>query len=419
MKTEKLTRALYAVLILLSFCSCRKASDDCGKDKISNRVFIIYSCGHNNLSSMLLDDIREVGESITHEMCRESDRIIVFNHASVGRNYSAPVNPVLMQMYRNKKGVLVKDTLKVFQSKTYASDGTPSEEGYTGSDPKTLVEVLQYVKKNFPSKQYSLLMSSHGTGWLPYNYYSTGVITKTFGADYSGSGSMGVPYEIDVKDLAQAFRTADMKFEYILMDACYMGGVETAYELGDVCRYFLASQTEIWGDGLVYTSILNNIFARDPEKGLTAICEEYMEYYRKMGSPATISLVDCSGMALLARVCRELFEKYRSEMNSTYVKETAQVFRPTTTTSGWYNKTFFYDLEDVLLASGIDGDEQAALSSALGACVLFKDATDKLFDGSALKHHCGLTMFLPVAAKAELSGYYRGFMWNKDTALVK
>lgn len=39
---------------------------------------------------------------------------------------------------------------------------------------------------------------------------------------------------IDISTLAEGIKLSGLKMQYILFDACYMGNVETAYELKDV-----------------------------------------------------------------------------------------------------------------------------------------------------------------------------------------
>lgn len=382
-------------------------------------VLIMYSCGHNNLSSSLLEDINDIGKTSPFENYSNDFKVVAFSHSIQGRDFSIPVDPVLMQVYRDKNGKMVKDTLMIYPSKRYAEDGTPSEEGFTGSDPKTLETVLKDIRRLVPAENYGFLFTSHGTGWLPYNYYSTGEITKTAGADYSGYGwSMGVPCEIDVKDYAAAFRNAGMKVEYMMMDACFMGGVETAYQIKDICRYYIASQTEIWSDGLVYTTMTQNIFGGNIREGLVKLCQDYMANYRRKSLPATISMTDCSKLGTLSATCKDLFRKYRAKLDGIN-KRDIQVYLPTQSTPGWSGKTYFYDLEDILLHLDPDESEKSRLDAVMQECIVFKDATDKLFDGSALRHHGGLSMYLPCAGNTALSSYYSDFLWNCDTALVQ
>lgn len=416
---RKLIQFAIAGVFACVILSCEKTLPVPGDTPVNEKAFIVYSCGHNNLSSSLLEDINDMAADAPLEVFPDQYSLVVFSHRIAGNDFSVPVDPILYQIYRNAKGRIIRDTLAIYPSKTYAPDGTPSEEGYTGADAKTLKTVLKDIQKLVPAREYNMLFSSHGTGWLPYNYYSTGVVTKTAGADYSGYGwTVGVPCEMDVKDYAKAIADSGIHLRAMLMDACFMGGAETAYELRNVCDYYVASQTEIWSDGLVYTSMLKNVFNADTEKGLNDLCTEYMANYRKKSKAATISAVKTSGLTRLAEVCRSYFLQYRSEIAGLNPSN-VQVFRPTTSTTDWEKKTFFYDLRDVIYQALPIGASMTDIDRALEECILFKDATTTLFDGTKLRTHCGLTMYLPCAGNADLSEYYKGFMWNSATVLVK
>lgn len=409
-----LLAALAALIPALSSCEKRIHGNPGGDGKnAAEKIFIIYSCGHNNLSSSLLVNINDICKTSPYCNYDSFYKVLVFNHRAQGSDYSRPVDPVLMQVYRNSRGEAVRDTLRIFPSKTYDENGTPSQEGYTGSDPETLREVLEYVKENYPAGEYGFLFSSHGTGWLPYNYYSTGKFsTKSAGADYSGNRTMGVPSEMDVKDFAQAIRDSGMHMKYILMDACFMGGIEVAYEVRDLCDYLMVSPAEIWSGGFMYRKMLSHLWG-NAEPDLHTMCEDYLGMY----SQATITLADCRKLERLAAECKVLFERYRSDMNAVDESEIQGFFRRA------YNpedeKHWFYDLRDIFIKSGISDAALADFDNALEQCVLYAGHTDTLFDGHYCLAYCGFSMYLPCVGNAELDGYYKQFQWNKDTGLVK
>ena len=64
--------------------------------------------------------------------------------------------------------------------------------------------------------------------------------------------------EIDITDLAEAI---PMNMDYIIFDACFMGGVEVAYELMEKCDKMVFSQTEILADGMDYKTMCSYLFA--------------------------------------------------------------------------------------------------------------------------------------------------------------
>lgn len=382
--------ALGAALML---CSCEKSLQK--RDKIQ-KVFIMYSCGYNNLSRELLADIAEVVETSPLSMYNDYCRILVFSHRADG-SYTKAVNPVLMEVYTDMNGNPVMDTIATYP-------------GRTGSDAGLLNEVLLKIKDGYPAEEYGFLFSSHGTGWLPFDYYANP--TKTLGSDtsYEG-GSLHSGYEMDVTDFAAAF---PMKMEYMLLDACFASGIETAYELKDVTDYFVASPAEILSDGLVYTDIVRRVMGQQ-EADVYGICEDYMKHYENQY--AAITLVDCRKLDRLAEVCSVLFEKYRYEMDSVDEQKIQAYFRRERRPSN--EKHWFYDLEDIFIQCEATPSDLDLLHSALEECVLFADATERLFGYTGNQHVCGLSMYLPQMGNEYLNDYYRTYKWNKDTGLVE
>lgn len=382
-------------LAIAALCSCEKSLPRLERTK---KVFIIYSCGFNNLNGNLLQDINEICETSPALAYDGYYKIFVLSHRVSQGGYSEPVAPVLMQVYRNRKGEVVRDTLHTYP-------------GRTGSDASLLKEVLTRIHADYPADEYGFLFTSHGTGWLPFDYYAHG--SKTVGSDFGpvAGGGTGSVYEMDVTDFAAAF---PMKMKYVLMDACYASCVELAYEMRNVCDYLVASPTEILDDGLVYTSMLKHLL-HDSEPDLEGLCRAYMDYYKSR--IASITLVDCSYLDQLAAVCKTLFEKYRTEMANVNEKNIQAYFRRTG--SQYTEKHWFYDLEDIIIRCGASNADLAALHNALENAVLYADATDRLFGDTVKEHVCGLGMYLPKMGTPYLDDYYRSYAWNKDTGLVK
>lgn len=398
--------------VLTAVCGCEERLPAPVKDKDeAEKTFIIYSCGHNNLSRDLLKDIEDICSTSPYTVMGGNYRVLVFSHSAKGNSWNIACKPVLMQVYRNSDGHVKRDTIQTWKSE-YDDKGHLKEGTYTGSDTRTLKEVLDIIKTQFPSKEYGLLFSSHGTGWLPYNYYNTGRITKSMGADYTGAGIMGVPSEMEVTDFARTIRESGMKFRYMLLDACFMGGVETAYEFRDICDYIMASPTEIWSGGFMYSTMLDHLFAH-AAPDLKAMCKAYMSQYKV----ATISLIDCSKLEQLSAVCKNIFEKYRTAIASVNERQVQGFFRRT---GDYYSeKHWFYDLEDILDKAGITQEDRTRLDASLRDCIIYKAASERLFDGWECKAFCGLSMYLPCVGDADLDNYYRRYEWNKASGLVK
>lgn len=434
--TGRITALFVPIVCLMCILSCSK--ERLGTDPVNERkTLILYSCGYNNLTGNLRSNMDSICTAAPYRHQSGCYKLLVYSHlAKTSSDYNTPVAPVLIDVYKDKWDHLVMDTLAVY-SETESSASTA-----------TLRKVLSYIKANFPSKEYGLVFSSHGTGWLPLGYYASAddggdifwnsapapcsvpaqdessgrrflssyfnpidgdlahPLVKSVGAAYKGTSFKLISSdEMEIVDFAAAL---PMKMKYIVMDACLMGGVEFAYELKDKVEYFASSQTEILSHGFTYETMPGRLlYSSDAD--VRGVCEDFFEYYRQRNSSATVSLVYCKALPHLAAVCRELCEKYRLQLSEVDDNKVQGYFRS--------NKHWFYDLEDVFVKAGISESDHALLSGALDECVLYKAATPS-FLGIKINTHSGFSMYLPCNGSEELDRFYRNFLWNKDVALV-
>lgn len=393
----------------------------------------MYSLGFNNLSGALEDDINDVFKGTLPSHYRKDDVILVFSHNTKG-SYSTPNPPVLTRLYRNQFGYADRDTLMVYPDETISSSA------------ETLNQVLEYIKKEFPAQSYGMLMSSHGTGWVPAGYASDpdryeGEVTdeddwtwnrpmrrptpyiekqqidgmpmvKSFGVQNNPDDTA---YEIDITELADAI---PMYMEYIIFDACFMGGIEVAYELRDICRYLCFSQTEILSDGMDYTDITDYLFDKDGPD-LKGFCKGFYHHYASLSDAyrsATISLVDCTALEPLAEVCRDIFKDNRAGLASIEGSGMVQQYFRDSYRS---IHKWFYDLQSICRNCGASGEHMARLEDALSDCVIYKAATETFMNSISITEHCGLSMYLPYKSRDYLNAFYKELEWNKETGLVE
>ena len=338
-----------------------------------------------------------------------------------------------MRIYKGYGGEVVTDTLVRYPASVHSAD------------PAQLNAVLTYVRDNFPAKTYGMIFSSHATGYLPAGYYANpkdymyapssaimgrqghqkphyGVpyvepehdpslpMVKSVGQDQVGTYGAYLSYEIQIEDFAKAL---PMYLDYILFDACLMGGVEVAYELAGKCGLVGFSQTEVLAEGFDYEEIPTRLLHGgnpDPQ----AVCEDYFQQYDIQSGiyrSATISMVDCSKMEPLAEVCRELFEKYREPMRLVDPETIQRFYR--------YDYHWFYDLTDIVAKSGAADEELQALNDALEQCVVYKAATPEFMGSFTIDTYSGFSMYLPSHGSLELDKYYKTLQWNIATGLVE
>lgn len=423
-----------AAALLAAGCDWLCPDNGCTVDTENRKTLLLYSAGHNSLRHYLLDDIQNLKQGwLPGDGCND-DILLVYTHTPRhSGSYSEPSTPYLLRLYQDKNGTAVSDTLITYEAGTISSSAAQ------------INKVLTYIKDNFTSGSYGMIFSSHATGYLPAGFYKDpdsytfttkgmmmksarlhGIPTpvpyiepeydpslpmvKSIGEDRMGSGNSQLSYEIDLPDFAAAI---PMKLDYLLFDACLMGGVEVAYELRGKASKVGFSQAEVLAEGLNYKTLASRLLQNDipdPE----GVCDDYFAYYDAESGvyrSATISLIDCDRMDALGEVCRELFQTYREAISTTDHTKVQRFFR--------YGKHWFYDLESILLNAGISQSDLDRLHSALDQCVIYKGHTPEFMNEFAINTFSGFSMYLPSNGHEELEKFYKTLKWNQATGLVE
>lgn len=422
-------RAALASLLMLSAVACDKTFDDMPGNKgtapVRNvtsekaQVLVLYSAGFNSLCAALEDDVNDMKSGYLPLVGSMSKAVLVYSRrlSETGR-YTDRTPSYLIRLSSDGWGKVISDTLKTWPE---------TDEAVSAS---TMTDVLETVKGLYPHASYGMVFSSHGSGWLPSGYYSTGKITAgTAGLqavpyiDPNSDGSMprvksiGIDnitsrntYEMEIETFAQAL---PMKFDYIIIDACLMGGIEVAYALKDKCDKLVFSQAEVLEDGLCDYTTLTQRVLKPVAPDLYNLCEDSYQHYKNQDDPIyrslTISMIDCTRLDGLAESCKSLFSKYRNQISLVNAANVQGYFRS--------RKHWFYDLTDILRQSGVPEVDMTDYNKAMSDCVLYNAATDT-FINFDIRTHCGLSMYLPADGNSELDEFYKTLSWNKASGLV-
>lgn len=425
-------KTLISIILSLTVAVSCKIDDPSKGPKNPGHVFLMYSAGYNSLSNYLREDINDLKNGYIPGNKEGDDVMLVYSHLTDKYgSYDKPVSPVLFRMYKNKKGRTICDTLYTFPAETRSSS------------KETFNQTLSLVKNRYPSaKSYGMILSSHATGYLPSGYYSnsskyeSGGITlmddkntpegaveyvapdfdpslpavKSIMQDRAFVNGGDFSYEMDLRDFADAI---PMKLEYILVDACLMGGIEFAYQIKNKCNKVAFSQTEVLADGLNYKTLAGHLLGRNTPD-VESVCKDYFEQYDVMTGvyrSATYSLIDCTRLDGLAILCRELFEEYRHGLNSIDAGKVQRYYRS--------NYHWFYDLESILIEAGMTPEDHTRLKDALNDCIIYKAATPAFMNEFDINTYSGFSMFLPRKGGDYLKAYYTGLAWNEATNLVE
>lgn len=403
MKRIKL-HILFLAMLALLFSSCEKEQIPDGKN-----VLIIYSMGFNSIYDYLKGDLNELMQGYIPSQNPNDNILLVFYQTREGRDYPwKPSEAALYEVSRNTNGKIRKRKLLTLPSSTVAASA------------EVLEQVLLFVKNEYPDKNYGMLMSSHGAGWVPSAYCQrpsdfengyTGTNSSTFGIGdhYDGVAHSG---EIDLKELGEAI---PMKLDYLIFDACFMGGIEVAYELRGKVGKLIFSQAEIAGEGMDYLNMCSYLL-KGNSPDLQGFTESFYRLYENDATyGCTISMIDAGKTSYLAGVCKYINEMYGEQIAAIPAKKPQIYFRSST-------YEYFYDLFSIYRNADVGENELALLQEALDDCIVCKYSTPSFmygYHGFLIKEYSGLSMYLPMSDRAYLNDYYKGLKWNKATGLVK
>lgn len=224
-----------------------------------------------------------------------NNRLIVF--------FSSSATEAKMFELKYEKGNIIRDTLKEYKNPAFTT-------------ANGITSILNDVKYFAPAKDYSMIISSHGMGWLPvpgrsrtakevhdkyYWEYEGAILTRFF-------GGQSPDVQTEISALTAGIANAEMKMDYIMFDDCYMSSVEVAYDLKGVTDYLIACPTEIMAYGFPYHTVGKYLIG---DVDLHGVCEEFYEFYSTYKYPyGTIAVTVTAELDSLAAVMKEINQKF-------------------------------------------------------------------------------------------------------------
>lgn len=370
------------------------------------RTLLIYLAADNNLASYAERNIQEIMEGDVPYYFNEGAGDVLLVYADIRGE-----NPRLMRISKDAYDVVNQEVLVEYEPHNSLSDSV-------------MRDVLSYAARLFPSSEHSLILWSHGTGWLPEGYYSNPYSTGADGAavplsmqedpfaSYVKSFGQDSPAgaEMDIKTLAEVL---PVHYRYIMFDACLMGGVEVAYELRNSCDYMIASAAEVLASGFPYKSILGDLIDGSLSS-LRSVCDKYYNNYIESG--ATVALVDAGKMEQLATACREVLRNGGLDSIPGLDMDSLQ---------GYFRlgRHWFYDLGDLMDRIAPDETWLDNFESAMNEAVVYKRSTDAFVLGGyeqfAIKTFSGLSTYVPNPENPVLDEYYRTLAWNQAVQMIR
>lgn len=393
------------------------------------KTILLYFASHNNLST---DAATNISKIISGYVPSDGYIVMYCNNFDLQTRQMKDTLPVLVNVYKDKKGAVQIDTIYKF----------PYQNSCTKNAMKSVINITKTI---CPSKEYGLVLWSHGTGWLPAGYYTLDPSTSSdegkrmaaFAPAGNAFGRANAPrqsaqtlfpepeggvdpyahmvksfgselgVEMSVFDIQEAI--GDTHFDFIALDACLMGGIEIAYQLKDCCDYVISSPAEILTDSFPYDKVIERMFNKD----YAGVAKEFYDYYNAQSGEyrsATISTVKCSELEAVADEAAKLFAAHRSDIPSLDVTKVQRYFR--------FNDHWFYDFKDYL--DNLCGtSETAALGEALNKAVIAKYTTGQMIsliiDPAKFS---GLSSYINNPVEATLTTYYQKYAWNEKVQMI-
>lgn len=361
-------------MLFTAFCfmcllfSCEH--DDSDIIQPTNHVLLVYMGGDNNLS----DETYEKLDAIcTGWKAHHTNHLLIYMDAN-------NATPSLIEIIKENGS----NTKKIIEN--YEEENSASSEVFA--------RVVQKVKTLYPAQSYGLIVFSHASGWLP-------------------EGSLNRPKsviidqkrEMELKDFANAI--PDNMLDYIVFEACFMSGIEVAYELKDKADYIVASAAEIVSPGFTptYPYAINRLFENG--HNLTGFTDDVFGYFNAQQdykNSGTFSVIKTSKLDELARFVRNNCD-LNKEVN---IKDIQRFDR--------YSYILFFDFEDYysrLLETEI---QQQELKELISNCVIHKVSTKNFMiqsNGFEIKKYSGLTTYIKQERFPVLNEKYKDLEWSK------
>lgn len=343
---------IISIISVLFTTSCSNNDEPTAPEEVDNVLFMYFPWS-TSLTHNFRQNIGDMEIAFSNSNLK-GQKIIVFFAESERQ-------AEMYEIKKDKTGNVIHETIK-----RYPDINMTTEE--------SVVTILNDMKSFCDSKEYSMVIGAHGMGWLPIS--KTRSLKMKYYWDYKGEhqtrffGGLSPETQIEVSNFANAIKKADLKFEFIYYDVCYMANIETAYEFRDVANHFIASTSEIMSYGAPYAEIGQYMFGK-PD--YNAICDGFLKFYTNFSMPyGTLAVIDCNQIDQLATTMNEINAKY--EFDTKYIGSIQKL--------DGYTPTIFFDMGSYVSKLCPDEDLLAKFNADLDKVIIKKVNTPQIYSMS-------------------------------------
>lgn len=336
---------LFVSLFILFSCHHNNNDDPVSENQ---KTLFVYMPWSNNLTSYFYTNLNDLEDAIINRGLSDERVIVFFSESSSEAS-------MFEMVYKN--GQVTRENIN-----TYTNPPFTTASGITS--------IINDVKTAAPANVYSMIIGSHGFGWIPvqgsvsrrasefkYHWDNDNVpLTRYFGGTTA-------EYQTDITTLAQGITGAGIKMEYILFDDCYMSTIEVGYDLRYATDHIIASTSEIMAYGMPYAIVGQHLLGTP---NYQAICDGFYQFYSTYSYPyGTLGIIDCREIDALIPIMKEINTNY--QINSSAISSIQSL--------DGYTPTIFFDFGDYVDKFCEDSDLLSAFNDQLERVVPNKTHT--------------------------------------------
>lgn len=372
----KIKYIIGAFLLIIGLGSCSETKQE---SIPSNRTVLVYMIA-SNLGSNLNQNINDMIAAANKKNLNGGNLVVFYS--------SSKDEAELFQIKEGNGGVVTRHHIRDYV-------------GQSAISPDVMKGVIQDVVSLFPSDSYGLIMSSHGTAWMPANFND---MLRSFGEENG--------HWMEIDELAKGI--PDHLFDFLLFDACYMASTECVYQLKNKADYIVASPTETLVEGFPYKLILPYFFTKELQ--LNNVAETFYQYYNaKSGfnQTATVSVTKTSELNELATIIKEILaNKTENDLYALPLSE-MQVLEHLTYSA----PNMLYDLGDFVNKLATK-EQYARFETCLEKAIVSKYSTPNAFFAKPYKSYpivrfSGVSVYVPQETFPKLNEWYKQLDWYK------
>ena len=396
---------------------------------VAERTVLIYMVGDNSLSSFASGDLQEISEAIRTMdagIYKNNNLLIFYDQRSES------LKPKLFRYVKTGEEKVSEATNKkelVISVKEESIMEYPNE--VTSTDPSIIKEVMDKAFSTFPANSYGFVYWSHGDAWLPGKYQNVALRSlsplRWMGIDLNNSSDNNAPsYKTGISELAGVLKGAPKKFEFLLLDACFMMSMETAYELKDCTNYLIGSPTETPGPGAPYEQVVPAMFSLS--NAALRMGEVYFKYYDNKFNPnvtntnsnwtggVSMTVLDCSKLKELAKVTRAKLPSQTFDLKTLRSKVFDYDKRSSSSHVGYYD---IQGLMENVLAPADYVEWQKAYQSALTYWNTTSQNYSSIVKMFSMDGAKGVSHYIPSSdtSAVDRNKDYHSIAWYQDAGL--